>query len=149
MTNTLNKKWYKKGLRFACTECGKCCTGGPGYVWVKLEEIEQMAKAVGISCEEFLKKYTRQIGGRLSLKEDPRTYDCVFLKEGKKCALYTSRPKQCRTFPFWKENVSSKKAWEETARRCEGIDHPDAPLIPLHVIQENLEESQRDNKQGE
>ena len=26
--------WYRDGLRFACTRCGACCTGAPGYVWV-------------------------------------------------------------------------------------------------------------------
>ena len=31
--------WYDKGLRFSCSECGDCCTGAPGYVWVNKEEI--------------------------------------------------------------------------------------------------------------
>ncbi|MFM7740581.1 MAG: YkgJ family cysteine cluster protein, partial [Planctomycetota bacterium] len=26
--------WYKDGLRFQCSQCGDCCTGGAGYVWV-------------------------------------------------------------------------------------------------------------------
>ncbi|HSX12126.1 MAG TPA: YkgJ family cysteine cluster protein [Rhabdochlamydiaceae bacterium] len=89
------------------------------------------------SKEEFIRTYTRQVNGRLSLKEFPKSYDCIFLR-GKQCLLYGSRPKQCRTFPFWPENVESKKNWEETAKRCEGINHEHAPVIPLSEIERQL-----------
>ena len=39
---------------------------------------------------------------------------------------------------WWKENVSSSKAWEEAAKRCEGINHPEAPLISLKEIEKDL-----------
>lgn len=133
------KPWYKKGLRFACTECGKCCTGEPGYVWISQEEVEKMAKFMKISVKEFIQMYTRQVDGALSLKEYPRTYECIFLRDGK-CQVYGARPKQCRTFPFWPENLESEKAWEETAKRCEGVNHEHAPVIPLSVIEANLKE---------
>ena len=130
--------WYKKGLRFGCTQCGQCCTGAPGYVWVSDEDIKRMAAFLKITDEEFIGKYTREIDGRLALLELPQSYDCIFLQE-KKCLLYDARPKQCRTFPFWPENLVSQKAWDATARHCEGINHPDAPLIPLVEIQRSLE----------
>lgn len=137
----MTKPWYKKGLRFACTGCGECCTGAPGYVWITQQEIEEMAEALQISVKEFIQLYTREIDGQLSLKEFPRTYDCIFLRD-KKCLVYKARPKQCRTFPFWPENVKSKEAWEATAKRCEGINHEHAPLIPLSVIEKNLKETE-------
>ena len=28
--------WYADGLRFTCTQCGNCCTGQPGFVWICL-----------------------------------------------------------------------------------------------------------------
>ena len=31
--------WYAAGLRFFCTQCGDCCSGAPGFVWVNEEEI--------------------------------------------------------------------------------------------------------------
>jgi len=74
----MTKPWYKKGLRFACTECGKCCTGEPGYVWINQEEAEKMAEVLNISLKEFMQNYTRLVNGELSLKEYPRTYDCIF-----------------------------------------------------------------------
>jgi Fe-S-cluster containining protein len=130
--------WYKDGLRFGCTQCGHCCTGSPGYVWVNETEIADMAEFLKISPDEFIKKYTRKIGTRLSLKEDSKTYDCVFLK-GKLCQLYNHRPKQCRTFPWWPENLASPETWKEAATRCEGI-RDDAPLISLPEIQKSLKD---------
>jgi Fe-S-cluster containining protein len=129
--------WYKEGLRFKCTECGGCCTGSPGYVWITPAEAEAMAEHLKMPLEEFLKEHTRRIGNRVSLKEHPKTYDCVFLK-GKRCDIYGVRPKQCRTFPWWPENLKSPEHWKETAARCEGIDQPDAPLISIEEIQKHL-----------
>ena len=78
--------WYKEGLNFSCTECGQCCTGSPGYVWLEASEITNLAKTLKITEAEFIKKYTRLVGGNLSLIEDNKTYDCVFLKE-KRCLV--------------------------------------------------------------
>ena len=120
--------WYKKGLKFGCTGCGKCCTGGPGYVWINEEEIIEMAAALNMSVKDFEAKYTRIVDGDISLKETVPNYDCIFLRD-EKCLVYNARPRQCRTFPFWEENLESKAAWKEAGSRCEGIDHPDAPVI--------------------
>jgi Fe-S-cluster containining protein len=128
--------WYKNGLKFTCTGCGACCAKEPGYVWLSSLEIEQMAKHLNLSQEEFLKRYTRKVFGRVSLLEKPN-YDCIFLKNNR-CEIYTVRPRQCRTFPWWPDNLDSPQAWKETALRCEGIDHPDAPVVPFETIQENL-----------
>lgn len=129
--------WYKNGLSFKCTGCGQCCTGFPGHVWVTMQEIQNMADVLKISSEEFLQKYVRKVGSKLSLKELPKTYDCIFLK-GKRCMVYEARPSQCKTFPWWDENLENKEAWEDAASRCEGINHPDAPLITLEEISSHL-----------
>lgn len=127
--------WYKEGLKFKCTGCGQCCTGQPGYVWISPEEIDTMSTHLGISKEKFIQTYTRSIFGRVSLREDRVTFDCIFLKE-KQCQIYKARPTQCRTFPWWKENLSSPESWQETGIRCEGINHPDAPVISLDTIEQ-------------
>lgn len=133
--------WYKEGLRFKCTGCGKCCTGSPGYVWLSEEDIVRLVSFLKISRLDFLKKYTRRIGQNISLLEDKISYDCVFLKEGHFCNVYEARPKQCSKFPWWKENVRTPEAWEEESERCEGINHPEAPLITLKEITSHLENS--------
>ena len=131
-------EWFKDGLQFECTGCGNCCTGGPGYVWVSDEEISRLAEHLQISVTEVRKRYCRKLSGHVSLKEKPPNsrgeYDCVFLKEipsepvdGKPqvkriCTVYPVRPLQCRTWPFWQGNLSSRHAWEGASRRCPGIN---------------------------
>jgi uncharacterized protein len=146
MTNPLNvlpqespeesqKPWYAEGLRFKCTECGKCCTGGPGYAWVTDAEIQAIADYLKISVKDFGKKYLRFAKGRYALVET-RNYDCIFLRD-KKCTVYPVRPQQCRTFPWWVQNLSSPEAWQEAAKECEGICN-EAPVVSLEIIQSQL-----------
>ena len=128
--------WYKEGLRFECTGCGNCCTGSPGYTWVSLAEIEAIATFLNLSVDSFAKKYLRQIGQRYSLLERPGNFDCVFLKD-QKCQIYPVRPKQCRTFPWWVQNLTSKKAWKEASKFCEGMQNR-GPIVPFTTIKEQL-----------
>ncbi len=123
--------WYKDGLRFGCTECGKCCTGGPGFVWVTQEELEGLAKLLNISSEMFKRRYVRIRSNRMCLVEK-KNNDCIFL-EGKRCQVYQARPKQCRTFPWWEENLASEESWKSAAKDCEGINES-SPLVPLSEI---------------
>ena len=58
----------------------------------------------------------------------------IFLKD-KKCQIYSVRPTQCRTFPWWPQNLKSEKEWQEAARYCEGI-HPEASLVPFETIEQ-------------
>lgn len=124
--------WYAEGLHFECTGCGQCCTGSPGYIWVNEQEIESIATFLNLSIQEFSHLYLRRVKGRFSLLELPKTYDCIFLKD-KKCQIYPVRPTQCRTFPWWPQNLKSKEEWEKVSRSCEGIS-PDAPLISARII---------------
>ncbi len=130
--------WYREGLRFECTGCGGCCTGSEGYVWVSDDEIAGIAKDLGLEIDDFGKRYLRRVGNsKYALLEDRSTGDCVFLF-GRRCMIYDVRPKQCRTFPFWAENLKSKKNWEAAAEECEGISE-DAPLHTFEEIERNLD----------
>ncbi len=113
--------WYQNGLRFQCSQCGDCCTGAPGYVWVNKEEMAGLAAALGIDeLEEFKDKYARKIGIRLSLKERPNG-DCVFFDgQSRKCTVYDARPRQCRTWPFWDSNLRTPETWATTCEVCPG-----------------------------
>ncbi len=125
--------WYKDGLRFKCTQCGDCCTGAPGYVWVNKEEITNLAQLVGMGVEHFEAKYVRKIGIRKSLVEFPNG-DCVFFDgESRKCTVYEARPRQCRTWPFWDSNIRTEAAWKTTCEVCPGSGK--GPLVPLIQIQ--------------
>lgn len=137
--------WYANGLKFTCTQCGNCCTGGPGFVWISLEEITRLAAFLQIDEREALRKYCRKAGTRWSLKErrTPQgNYDCIFLKDlpaprsphnelslgdpiplqRRGCSIYPVRPIQCRTWPFWESNLSDPKMWDFASRKCPGIN---------------------------
>ncbi|WP_042282666.1 MULTISPECIES: YkgJ family cysteine cluster protein [unclassified Candidatus Protochlamydia] len=137
--------WYAEGLSFECTGCGQCCTGAPGYIWVNEEEIKQIAFHLHLSIQEFADHYLRSINGRFSLLERPQTYDCVFLKD-KKCQIYSVRPTQCRTYPWWPQNLKTKKDWKEAAKWCEGISET-APVVSVDKIREQLQRQLRENNQ--
>ena len=123
--NSKNKEaatepWYKDGLRFTCSGCGDCCSGAPGFVWVNKQEIADMAAATGLEVEKFESDYVRKIGIRKSLKEFPNG-DCVFLDtETRGCTVYTARPRQCKTWPFWDSNLRTEADWEQTCEECPG-----------------------------
>lgn len=127
--------WYKDGLYFKCTGCGKCCSGSPGYVFLTEKDIASLTHHLKISREEFIAHYTKALNRQLSLRDDTPNYGCIFLKDGKYCSVYEARPTQCRTYPFWLMNITSQRQWDTEANRCEGINHPDAPLVPAEEIE--------------
>jgi uncharacterized protein len=132
-----NSPWYQAGLRFECTQCGGCCTGAPGYVWVNKEEIETLAGLLKIDVDEFEKRYVRRVGIRKSLVEFPNG-DCVFFHaESRACQVYEARPRQCRTWPFWNSNLANPKAWAKAAEHCPGCDR--GKLYSLDEIEQRRE----------
>ncbi len=133
---TAAQPWYADGLRFKCTGCGDCCTGGPGYVWVNQHEIDALARRLGMESEAFEKQYVTQVGVRRTLKElRHRGYDCVFLHpESRRCTVYEDRPRQCRTWPFWDSNLKSADAWEAACEACPGAGK--GKLYSIELIEE-------------
>jgi Fe-S-cluster containining protein len=121
-TAELETPWYRDGLAFTCTKCGACCTGAPGYVWVSPEEIAQLAEYRGLSVPEFSSKFVRKVGRRYSLVERPGG-DCIFWDKTAGCTVYSARPVQCRTWPFWPENVESPEEWDRVRGVCPGSGH--------------------------
>tara|TARA_Y100000589_G_scaffold319949_1_gene349180 strand:- start:226 stop:690 length:465 start_codon:yes stop_codon:yes gene_type:complete len=140
-TSSGHDEWYRDGLQFECTQCGNCCTGPPGAVWFTEEEAAEMASHLGLSVSEFNSKWARRLKDGWSLKEVQTVHgwDCVFLDRtsvpGKAiCSLYNARPIQCRTWPFWPENLESQSAWEDAKKQtpCPGMGRGD--LIPIEQI---------------
>lgn len=134
-SKSITLPWYKEGLKFKCTECGKCCTGSKGFVWITEDEMAGMAKELNISLDLFKRRYVRQRDNRYALvekKTENNEFACIFLKD-KKCEVYKNRPLQCRTYPWWKENLNSESSWNLAAESCEGIND-NAPLVPYPQI---------------
>jgi uncharacterized protein len=108
----------------ACKTCGgNCCRGFGGYVWISMEEIEIMAAAKEMEVAPFSIQYVRRVQGRLSLKErilNGEHFCCFFDFIDCRCTIYKSRPKQCRTFPFWDQ---FKKEPQALFAECPGVSY--------------------------
>lgn len=130
--------WYAGGLSFECTQCGHCCGGSPGFVWLTVEDMERMAEHLGLGFDDFTRTYVRRIGNRYSLVEKGN-YDCVFLMRDERgragCRIYHVRPMQCRTWPFWNDNLKSPGAWERAESNCPGMRNERAPRYELAHIE--------------
>lgn len=117
-----SKPWYEKGLRFSCTRCGNCCRNHGDYTYVYLTPKDVSAIALHLQMAEpaFLEAYCQEEDGWVTLRMDSPA--CPFLGAGNACAIYPVRPKQCATWPFWKENLR-RETWQgEVKADCPGID---------------------------
>jgi Fe-S-cluster containining protein len=130
-----DQPWYQGGLRFRCTQCGTCCTGAPGYVWVEDEEIAAIARFLGEPLEQVTELHTRTTRRGRSLREKANG-DCVFYDKKVGCTIYEARPAQCRTWPFWESNVQTPAAWQRCCDICPGSGQGE--LIPAEEITRRL-----------
>jgi Fe-S-cluster containining protein len=133
--------WFGTGLRFECTQCGNCCSGPPGAVWFDEADGAAMARVLDLDEPTFYATFARRVNGRWTLLERQamQGLDCVFLDRESApgralCRVYDARPPQCRTWPFWPENLRSVRSWTKAKKRtpCPGMDT--GPLIPVEKI---------------
>jgi len=125
--------WYGEGLSFECTQCGNCCSGFPGFVWINDEELAAIAEHLGKSIGEVRLMHTRLYAGRLSLSEFANG-DCTFFDgRTRQCTIYEARPTQCRTWPFWRSNLETPERWNAVGKTCPGVGRGD--FVPLEEIE--------------
>ncbi|MCP5022114.1 MAG: YkgJ family cysteine cluster protein [bacterium] len=115
-------RWYRDGLCFSCTACGNCCTsnGEYAYVYVTPPEIQAIASHLGMTKPAFQAKYCLETDGWITLSMPDS--GCVFLDAERRCQIYEARPRQCRTWPFWQENLKPG-VWQGSMKViCPGLD---------------------------
>jgi Fe-S-cluster containining protein len=136
--NSEQEPWYRDGLNFTCTQCGNCCTGAPGVVWVDDAEIKAIADLTGKSTGEILLMHTRLYAGRRTLTEYANG-DCTFFDPEKRgCTIYEARPVQCRTWPFWNSNLKDKASWDSLSPDCPGAGK--GAFVSFEEIQKQSEQ---------
>lgn len=114
------KPWWSEGVQFQCQGSGRCCVsrGDYGYVYLSTFDRRRLAKHFGLGTREFTARYCEKEDGYWKLRDFTKA--CLFLRD-KKCGVYEARPTQCRTWPFWPENMSAK-AWDkEVVQFCPGV----------------------------
>ena len=103
----MKKWWEKEPLRFECQpDCFKCCTK-PGIVYFDREDIRKAAAYLDFSVAEFKKTFLMRSDGEWILEVGENGTPCSFLTD-KGCGIHDAKPKQCYSYPFWRENMDSK-----------------------------------------
>ncbi|MBA7690699.1 hypothetical protein ES703_99230 [subsurface metagenome] len=110
--------FFDTGIRFECQRCGACCTGSPGTIYVDRSEMSRIAEFLRIPVPLFREQYLYPFRDSYSIREDSEGR-CFFYDNG--CDIYPLRPNQCRSFPFWVENLRSEAEWQKVSIECPGI----------------------------
>ena len=119
----MNKLNLNNGIKFSCQSSGNCCVsiGKHGYVYLSKKDLIKLSSHFNLEINVFKKQYCSKTDGFIHLKElNKNNGNCIFLNE-KRCTVYKSRPVQCRTWPFWNENMNAKTWNSNISKNCPGI----------------------------
>ncbi|MHB9073273.1 MAG: YkgJ family cysteine cluster protein [Desulfobaccales bacterium] len=105
---------------FQCQQCGDCCSGRGG-IFVKPQEVEEMAALLSLPVEEFCRLYVEAsaMGPRLAIADNGF---CVFLMEGNLCQVHPVKPFICRQWPFLPILLLDPDELEHAKTACPGIN---------------------------
>ncbi|MFQ5671876.1 MAG: YkgJ family cysteine cluster protein [Nitrospinales bacterium] len=131
----MRRWWEREPVRFECQpQCFKCCLK-PGIVCFSDADIRRAATFLQCSTTEFKSEYLVKEGD-LWLIDVTEDQPCPFLTlQG--CRIHESKPTQCKTYPFWEENLESRNLWKLTALFCPGIGL--GSMFPVTAIRKALQ----------
>ena len=92
--------------------------------------IARIASFLGLSKARVRRAFIRKDPDGATVLKLRRNGDCIFWDDG--CTIYPERPRQCRTFPFWNENLGNPGEWQKLRAFCHGIGT--GRLYPLEEI---------------
>ena len=110
----MTEPFWGKGLHFQCQHSGCCCSnhGDHTYVYLSLDDRRRVAAHLGERTSAFTRRHCFELEGPYSLLDAPS--DCG-------CSVYEARPTQCRTWPFWPENMTPNAWQKDVATLCPGV----------------------------
>ena len=86
------------GVRYVCQRCTACCRW-PGDVRVEPDELASIARFLGLSDDDFIRRFTRLRTNRQGLSLSERdNHECIML-DGDACRIHPVKPAQCDGFP--------------------------------------------------
>ena len=100
------------------------------------KDIRQAAEYLNLTVSRFKSEFLKREAG-LWLIEVEEDRPCPFLVE-EGCAIHKAKPAQCRSYPFWHQNLETRNHWLLTAAFCPGINK--GPKISHVSIEELLGE---------
>ncbi len=106
------------------------------YVAADSREQEHIRAFLGLTRPWFRRRYIVAVEYRVEGIRFDKSGRCAFLDKEDRCRIYSVRPRQCRTYPFWPEVLVCRSAWQAEARFCEGIDG--GAVVPLARIKRAL-----------
>ncbi len=141
-------------FRFACSRGGHCCSGGNGYAWVELDEIEALAETLAMTSEAFSGLHLREArdprtGVRRPALRERDDGRCTLLEGRNTCRAYDARPRHCRDFPYWPSVMKGGDGFEAARSACPGIavvvdpDHAEPAFARLARLYAELDDAPR------
>ena len=133
---------YNEGIKFECQGSSNCCVSRDsyGFVYLSIKDIKKLANYTKLNIADFLKLYCDKTNGFKQLKEKNKNGNCLFLTNAK-CSVYSARPTQCKTWPFWSENMNAKKWNKDISKFCPGVGK--GKLISKSEINRNIREDKK------
>jgi Fe-S-cluster containining protein len=111
--------FFDQGLRFTCQECGRCCTGAPGRVFLPAGRLSKVAALLERPAADLVRNDLLPAPGGFRIREDAGGR-CRFLREAGGCRIYPVRPPQCISYPFWFQILRRAENWQALRRQCPG-----------------------------
>jgi Fe-S-cluster containining protein len=113
-------------------------------VWFSQHDAKSITRYLNIPLRTFYQQFARKVGNRWSLKERKSNHgkDCVFLDRDERhralCRIYPVRPTQCKTWPFWPENLDDRESWRKASKTCPGMNSGQwVPLEQIRIIRDS------------
>ncbi|MCF8023916.1 MAG: YkgJ family cysteine cluster protein [Desulfobacteraceae bacterium] len=102
---------------FECRQCGECCRGYGG-TYLASPDIENIARYLGITKQEFIQRYCTLSAGQYLLCQKRDGY-CAFW-DGL-CTIHPVKPRMCMAWPFIENLLYEPSNWDVMAQACPGI----------------------------
>ncbi len=104
---------------FSCKCCGHCCHGN-STVSLSGDEQRRIASFLGLSVDQFLKRYCVIKGNRIEMKIEAG--HCIFYGDDGLCSIHDVKPFHCRRWPLHPSILGDIGAWEAIRADCPGFE---------------------------